>query len=194
MTEERHPAMGAVIISGGKSVPMVPVIETDRLILRGMVRSDFPAFAAVWQVPKVVRFIGRKPRSEPESWGVFLRVAGSWVIERFGQWAIIRKSDGAYLGQTGFFTAMRGIGADFDAAPEAGWVLSGRAHGQGFGREAVVAAHRWFDVQDFGGRSHAMIEIGHAASFAVAARLGYRSMREAEDRGDSVMLLARERA
>ena len=173
---------------------MVPVIETDRLILRGMVRDDFAAFAAAWQELEVVRFIGGKPRPEAESWGVFLRIAGSWAIEGFGQWAIIRKADGAFLGQAGFFNAMRGIGADFDAAPEAGWVLRAAAHGHGYGREAVTAAHRWFDAQVFGGRSHVMIEIGHAASFAVAERLGYRALRETEDLGDRVMLMERVRA
>lgn len=171
---------------------MVPVVETERLILRGMVRDDFPALAAIWQEPEVVRFIGGKPRPAGESWAVFLRIAGSWAIEGFGQWGIFRKADGAFLGQTGFFTGMRGLGPDFDAAPEAGWVLTSAAHGRGYGREAVGAAHRWFDAQPFGGRSRAMIELGHAASFAVARRLGYRVLREAVDLGDPVALLARD--
>lgn len=172
---------------------MIPVIETERLVLRGMVKADFSAFAAIWREPEVVRFIGNKPRPLAESWTVFLKVAGNWAIEGYGQWAITRREDGAFLGQTGFFTGMRGIGADFDAAPEAGWVLTASAQGRGYGREAVTAAHRWFDAQPFGGRSHAMIELGHAASFAIAESLGYVPMRETEDLGDRVMLLARER-
>ncbi|WP_347313101.1 GNAT family N-acetyltransferase [Defluviimonas sp. SAOS-178_SWC] len=171
---------------------MVPVIETERLLLRGMVREDFPGMAAIWQEPEVVRFIGGKPRPIGESWAVFLRIAGSWAIEGFGQWGIVRKQDGALLGQTGFFTGMRGLGPDFDEAPESGWVLTAPVHGQGYGREAVMAAHRWFDAQPFGGRSRAMIEVGHTASFAIAERLGYVAFRETEDLGDRVMLLARD--
>lgn len=171
---------------------MIPVIETERLVLRGMVKADFPAFAAIWQEPEVVRFIGNKPRPLAESWNVFLKVAGNWVIEGFGQWAITRRKDGAFLGQTGFFTGMRGIGSDFDAAPESGWVLTAAAHGNGYGREAVAAAHRWFDAQPFGGVSHAMIEVGHHASFAIARALGYRPMRESEDLGDPVLLMRRD--
>lgn len=171
----------------------IPELQTGRLVLRGMTKADFSAFAAIWQEPEVVRFIGGKPRSEAESWASFLRIAGSWAIEGFGQWAITRKADGGFLGQVGFFNAMRGIGADFDAAPEAGWVVSTAAHGQGYGLEAVTAAHDWFDAQRFGGRSHAMIEIGHAASFAVAERLGYLPLRETEDEGDRVMLMVRQR-
>ncbi len=171
---------------------MVPVIETERLVLRAMGREDFPAMAAIWQEPEVVRYIGGKPRPISESWAVFLRIAGSWVIEGFGQWGIVRKSDGVLLGQAGFFTGMRGLGPDFDSAPEAGWVLTSSVHGQGYGREAVTAAHRWFDAQPFGGRSRAMIEVGHVASFAIAERLGYVGFRETEDLGDRVVLLARD--
>ena len=170
----------------------IPQLVTDRLILRGLEKDDFPAFAAVWQEPEVVRFIGAKPRPLSESWGVFLRIAGSWVINGLGQWAITRRSDGRYLGQCGFFFAMRGLGEDFDGVPEAGWVLTTDVHGQGLGREAVAAAHGWFDAQPFGGQSVAMIEMGHEGSFAVARRLGYRPMREVEDTGDRVMLLCRD--
>lgn len=169
----------------------IPELVTERLILRGMGKEDFEPFAALWQEPEVVRFIGAKPRPISESWGVFLRIAGSWVINGFGQWAITRRSDGAFVGQCGFFMAMRGLGQDFDTVPESGWVLTTGAQGQGLGREAVAAAHRWFDAQPFAGRTVAMIEIGHEGSFAVARRLGYRPMREVEDLGDRVMLLER---
>lgn len=170
----------------------IPELVTERLVLRGMTKADFPAFVAVWQEPEVVRYIGAKPRPEAESWGVFLRIAGSWALDGFGQWAITRRSDGRFLGQCGFFRAMRGLGADFDEVPEAGWALTTDAHAQGFGREAVGAAHAWFDAQPFGGSSVAMIEVGHGGSFAVANRLGYLPLRETEDMGDPVMLLRRD--
>jgi RimJ/RimL family protein N-acetyltransferase len=173
---------------------MVPMIETGRLRLRGFERADFAAYAALWREPEVVRFTGGEPRSIPDCWGRFLNMAGNWVIEGFGQWAITRIEDGALIGQTGFFNAMRQIGADFDAAPEAGWVLTTAAHGKGYGREAVEAAHRWFDAQPFGGRSHAMIELGHTGSFTLAARLGYVAMRDADYLGSRVTLLVRDGA
>ena len=172
----------------------IPVVEIARLRLRPFRREDFPAFAAIWQEPEVMRFIGRKPRPVSESWGPFLKIAGSWAIEGFGQWAIERKSDGALIGQTGFFTALRGLGADFDQSPEAGWVLTTAVHGQGYGPEAVQTAHDWFDAQPFAGRTVAMIEHGHHASFRIAQRLGYRPMRDVEELGDHLTLLERQPA
>ncbi|MGC1428927.1 MAG: GNAT family N-acetyltransferase [Albidovulum sp.] len=171
---------------------MIPEIETERLILRGMIRADFPAYLAIWQEPDVVRFTGGTARSESECWSRFLKIAGSWMIEGFGQWAITRKSDQAFVGQTGFFSAKRDIGDDFDAAPEVGWALSAKVHRQGYGREAVEAAHRWFDAQPFGGCSHAMIDTGHAASFAIAKRLQYKPVRQCQYAGDPVVVLRRD--
>jgi RimJ/RimL family protein N-acetyltransferase len=169
----------------------IPVVETARLRLRPFRRGDFPAFAAIWQEPEVMRFIGKKPRPLAESWSTFLKIAGGWAMEGFGQWAIERKADGLLIGQTGFFTAMRGLGEDFDRSPESGWVLTTAAQGHGYGPEAVRASHDWFDAQPFAGRTVAMIELGHGASFRIAEQLGYRPIRNVEDAGDPVTLMER---
>ncbi len=170
---------------------MIPRIETDRLILRGYVRDDFEDYVALRRDPEVARFTGGVPRKASDIWGRFLGIAGNWAIEGFGQWAVIRRADGRLIGQTGIFRAMRGLGAEFDAAPEAGWVLAGAAHGQGYGAEAVDAAHRWFDASRHAGPLHAMIEPENAASFRIAERFGYRRGREAEYEGAAVVLMRR---
>ncbi len=169
----------------------IPVVETTRLRLRPFRRGDFPAFAAIWQEPAVTRFIGNEPRSVSKSWAALLKIAGGWALEGFGQWAVELKRDGTLIGQTGFFTALRGLGEDFDQSPEAGWVLTTTAQGQGYGLEAVRAAHAWFDAQPFAGRTVVMIELGHGASFRIAEQLGYSPMRQVEDAGDTVMLMER---
>ena len=170
---------------------MIPRIETDRLILRGYVRDDFEDYVALRRDPEVARFTGGVPRKASDIWGRFLGIAGNWAIEGFGQWAVIRRADGRLIGQTGIFRAMRGLGAEFDAAPEAGWILTGAAHGQGYGGEAVDAAHRWFDASPHAGPLHAMIEPENAASFRIAERFGYLRGREAVYEGAAVVLMRR---
>lgn len=167
------------------------VVEGERIRLRRFTLRDFEPFARLWREPGVVRYIG-PPRSVADSWASFQKAAGSWSLLGYGPWAIERLEDGRLIGQVGFFRALRGHGADFDAAPECGWVLTGAAQGQGIGREALALAHGWWDRQPFGGPSHAMIDVGNAASLGLAGAFGYRVLREVEDLGDRVALLRRE--
>ncbi len=50
---------------------IVPIVETERLILRGHKPDDFPAFAAIRADPLVARFTTGKPIKEEEAWGKF---------------------------------------------------------------------------------------------------------------------------
>lgn len=174
-------------------VGVIPELRTERLVLRGFRAADFARFAEMWATPAVVRYLGMAPRGVGESWKAFLAIAGNWALLDMGQWAIAEQATGRVIGQTGFFSGHRQLGADFDAAPECGWVLAPEAWGKGYASEAVGAAHGWFDVQGFGGRSHAMIAAGHRASEAVARRVGYRLFRTADDGSGPLGLFARER-
>jgi len=155
----------------------VPVLTTGRLVLRGFALADFPAYAALWADPAVVRYILPGPRAEGESWRVFQGIVGGWALLGHGQWAVAERETGRVVGHTGFFRAMRGLGADFDAAPECGWVFGRDVWGRGYAAEAVGAAHGWFDGSGHGPASVAMIEAGHAGSERIAASLGYRALR-----------------
>src|SRR4029078_1365630 len=69
----------------------VPALETERLVLRGHVLEDFPAYAAMWADPHVTKFIGGKPLSEEEAWGKFLRNFGQWMVVGFGFWCVVER-------------------------------------------------------------------------------------------------------
>ncbi|MGL5011685.1 MAG: GNAT family N-acetyltransferase [Paracoccaceae bacterium] len=169
----------------------IPMLETERLILRGMRRDDFADFARLWADPAVTRFILPEPRDETASWRSFLLNAGSWAVDGFGQWAITLKGTGDYVGQAGFFDARRGLGADFDGFPECGWVIDPAQQGQGVGAEACAAAHGWFDAEGKGA-SRVMITVGHVASERLATRLGYRQFRVTCLDGADLGLMGRE--
>lgn len=168
----------------------IPVIETERLRLRGLAAGDFVGFAAMWADPQVVRHIGGKPRSPDESWSAFLRYAGYWPICGHGFWALEpRTGSGQWLGCIGFMKARRGF-ADLDGTPECGWVLAQVAQGRGLAAEAAAAAHRWYDRQRLG-PSFVMIETAHAASVRVAERTGYRVLRTDVHDGVPMLLMRR---
>src|SRR2546426_7424830 len=65
----------AAFVARGREVP---VIETERLRLRGHRPEDFPDCAAMWADPVVTRYIGGKPLSEEEAWTRTLRCLGHW--------------------------------------------------------------------------------------------------------------------
>jgi RimJ/RimL family protein N-acetyltransferase len=50
-----------------------PVLETERLILRGHRREDFADCAAMWGDETVTRFVGGHPLGQEEVWSRLLR-------------------------------------------------------------------------------------------------------------------------
>ncbi|WP_102227025.1 GNAT family N-acetyltransferase [Acidimangrovimonas sediminis] len=170
----------------------IPEIVTARLVLRGWRIEEFDRQAEIYADPEVTRFIGGpKPRSA--AWDAFLRNAGTWALYGLGGWAVTDRAGGGVLGAVGFQIRQRGLGEDFDGAPECGWTLARAAQGRGIGTEAATAALRWLDARTEGARSHVVIDRDHVVSRRLAERLGYRFRREATYEGDPVVLMARER-
>lgn len=168
----------------------IPTINTHRLTLRGMRPEDFGRFAEIWATPDVVEYIDAAPWSRSKAWAAFLRHAGHWQIAGFGQWAISRHRDPEMSGQVGFFYAKRDMGSDFDDFPEAGWVLAPDAHGQGYGLEAVRAAHDWFD-RVVTGRLVCMIDPRNTRSIKIAEHMGYRHLSDDTYEDKPVVLFER---
>jgi RimJ/RimL family protein N-acetyltransferase len=74
----------------------VPVLETERLKLRGHRLDDFAPCAAMWADPLVTRHIGGIPLSAEESWTRLLRYVGHWALLGFGYWVVEEKATGNF--------------------------------------------------------------------------------------------------
>jgi RimJ/RimL family protein N-acetyltransferase len=151
----------------------IPILETDRLRLRGHIPDDFSACAAVWADPVVVRYISGKPSTRTQSWLRMLAYAGHWQHEHFGYWAVELKQTGGYIGDVGFADFKRDIIQPMRDVPEIGWVLSSHAHGAGYATEAVRAAIAWGDRMIDVPRTVCMIDPENRASLRVAEKNGY---------------------
>ena len=121
----------------------VPIIETERLRLRGPRHADFPDSAALWSDPMVTRFTSGKPLSEEDVWGRLLRYVGHWAWMGVGYWILEEKETGRFAGEVGFSDWKREIRPSLQGLPELGWVLSSRVHGQGYATEAARGAIGW---------------------------------------------------
>ena len=72
---------------------------TDRLILRCWQDEDFPAFARMNADSRVMEYFPA-PLSLPESAAFFDRIRREFETERFGLYALERRTDGELLGYT----------------------------------------------------------------------------------------------
>lgn len=170
---------------------MVPVLETERLRLRGHAMSDFEAAAAMWAEPDVVRHISGKPSTREESWARMLRYPGHWSLLGYGFWVIEEKASGRFAGEGGFANFMRAIDPPFDA-PEQGWALASWAHGKGYAYEAMRAAIDWGEAHFRRTDFVCMIAPDNAPSLKLAERLGYREYVRTEYKGEPTVLLRRQ--
>lgn len=152
---------------------MVPVLETDRLILSGHQRKDFSALADLWATESIVKYIGGTISTERESWMRMLSYAGLWQVLGFGYWAIREKESGQYIGDLGFADFHRMIDLPIKGIPEAGWVIAPEYQGKGYVTEAMQSALKWLTLQNKFEQTICFIAPDNLASIRVADKLGY---------------------
>jgi RimJ/RimL family protein N-acetyltransferase len=170
----------------------IPVLETERLRLRGHRLEDFPACAAMWADPAVSRQLGRKPFTEEESWTRFLRYLGHWFVLGFGYWVVEEKASGDFAGEVGFADYKRDMQSSAKELPEIGWVLAKRAHGKGYATEAAMAAIRWGDGHFSPARTTCIISPDNLSSIRVAEKCGFRDLELTTYKGQPIVVFVRE--
>jgi len=170
----------------------VPLLETERLKLRGHVLADFPYCAAMWADPLVTQFIGGRPLTEEESWARMLRYIGHWSLLGFGFWVIEEKATGEFVGEAGFADYKRNVDPMLAGVPEIGWVLASRVHGRGYATEAVRAVAAWGDCHFKSAATACIIAPDNLASIRVALKCGYKEDRLASYKGRPTMIFVRD--
>lgn len=143
----------------------IPVVETERLILRGWRETDIPAVADIICNEESARFIG----SVASEWQPFRSVCGiigHWQLRGFGFFAIEQKETGETLGWCGPWRP--------DGWPdnEIGYSLRKKFWGKGYASEAASASLR-FAYQYLGWTTAiSCIDRENTGSQGVAKRLG----------------------
>jgi RimJ/RimL family protein N-acetyltransferase len=153
----------------------IPVIETDRLILRAHRREDFEFYVRMMSDPAVVRFLGDgKPFNRYLAWLRFLRSAGSWQLLGFGYWALEERASGAFIGEAGFVDLKRD--APLRDMTEVGWLLAPSAMGRGFATEAAQAVLAWGRGSFGAKRILCVIHPDNRPSIRVAEKCGFKEV------------------
>src|SRR5437660_906462 len=120
----------------------IPIIETERLRLRGPAVADWGKLTELWGNPEVARFTTGEPQTAEQTWSRLLRGIGHWTALRFGFWIVEEKWTAEFVGETGFLDLHRDL-PPLEGMPEAGWVLHPAKHGKGYATEAVHAVLKW---------------------------------------------------
>lgn len=173
---------------------LVPVLETERLRLRGHRLDDYAALAAIWADPAVVRYLGGKPSTPQEAWLRLLRYPGHWYLLGYGFWAIEERASGRMIGDIGYMDAKREIEPSLDGMPELGWVLATEAHGKGYAREALAAVLAWGNTHFGPHHAACIIDVGNAASRRLAIDAGFRFSHETMYRDEPIQVFVRDQA
>ena len=170
----------------------VPVLETERLKLRGHRLDDFSHSAAMWADPNVTRHLRPTPFTEEESWSRLLRCVGHWVLLGFGYWVVEERETGQFVGEIGFADYRRDLQPSLDGVPEIGWVLASQAHGRGYATEAVRVATAWGDTHFGATRTACIVSPENLPSIRVAMKCGYRESQLSTYKGHPTMTFVRE--
>ncbi|MGR3379006.1 GNAT family N-acetyltransferase [Salipiger abyssi] len=150
----------------------IPVIETDRLILRAPRLEDLDPLCGFYADERS-HFVGG-PLDRGGVWRVLLRIAGHWQIRGYGVWHITLRETGEMIGHAGVINHVEW------PEPELGYGIFAGFEGKGFAHEAAEAA-RATAARQFGlTRLISLIDPANDRSKALALRLGAHFEREEE--------------
>jgi RimJ/RimL family protein N-acetyltransferase len=142
-----------------------PTLETDRLILRPPGAEDLGPWAAFMADPDAARFIGGA-QSAGGAWRSLATMAGAWAVFGFGNFSVIEKTSGRWIGRCGPWYPAGWPG------PEIGWAFDRSAWGQGYATEAARRCLTYaYEVLGWDRVVHP-IDPANTASIAVAQRIG----------------------
>lgn len=169
------------------------IVETPRLRLRRHRVEDLANYLPIWSKAEPGNPAGFA-LTEEEAWYRLLRFVGHWAHFGFGCFVVEDSANGRLIGEAGFAHFHRGLGPEFDDAPEAAWRVIPEYRGNGIASEAMSAAAHWLDAQGRGARTVCIIDPVNAASIKVAERIGFREFSRKDYKGAPVILFERRAA
>jgi RimJ/RimL family protein N-acetyltransferase len=150
---------------------VIPVLTTERLVLRPFTLDDLPALAAIHAEPSFWWYPLRGPMSEADTTSFLVRVTGRYQDDGFGVEALEDRASGTLIGWAGL--AVPHFLPEILPAVEVGWRLSERWRGRGLALEAGAAAVDWGFTDGGLERIVSIYEPENVASGRVMEKLGF---------------------
>jgi len=142
----------------------IPVLETQRLVLRGPEADDYPDFKATFSSYRS-RFMGG-PLNPYEAWMLYAAEIGHWNIRGFGMWMIHDKQTDETLGMAGGWFPAKW------PEKEIAWIIWPEQSGHGYALEATHAARKFLYTQLGWEGAVSYLDPKNLDSIRLAERLG----------------------
>ncbi|MFH9725642.1 GNAT family N-acetyltransferase [Streptomyces sp. NPDC017254] len=166
---------------------MIPTLRTERLLFEPYVPADEDAFTALFQDPRVARWMGDGPVPEEDDRALFGRIFSKvYAQDLFAVWAVRR--DGLLVGH-----------AEIKPTEQVGgheivYAIAPAAWGAGLGTEVAEALVAYgFDTLGLPA-VHATVAEPNTASLVLLGRIGFTHVRDlTEEDGSTTRVLTRRR-
>ena len=112
---------------------MIPIVETERLKLRGPTAEDFLVYRDFFADAEASAFYGG-PLEAQRAWRVMAADLGHWQLRGYGRWSVIEKATGHMVGGCGLWWP------EGYPRPELTWWIVPSARRLGYALEASRAA------------------------------------------------------
>lgn len=143
----------------------IPMLETQRLILRAFTQEDFAPLCEFYSDEESARFVGGVENAQ-QVWRRMASYIGHWALRGYGMWALETKEAGAFVGYVGNWFP------EGWPEPEIAYGLTRAGQGYGYATEAARAA-LYHAYADLGWKTAiSAIDPANTASASVAKRLG----------------------
>jgi RimJ/RimL family protein N-acetyltransferase len=149
----------------------IPVVESDRLVLRGWREDDLEPIASLNADPRVMEhFPGTLSREQSDAF--VKRVRDHWS-RGFGLWALEERATGMFIGYVGL--SAPSFDAHFTPAVEVGWRLAHESWGRGYATEGARASLDWArdNISPPRGEIVSFTTVGNVRSRRVMEKLGF---------------------
>ena len=142
------------------------ILQTERLVLRELEPGDVDALSEVLGDPVAMRYYDAPfDREQVAAWIDWAR--DSYGEHGFGLWAVVRRSDGRFLGDCG--PMLQSV--DARSIPEVGYHIVPSEQNQGYATEAARACIDWVFASTPYESVCSIVSPENAPSRAVAAKV-----------------------
>jgi RimJ/RimL family protein N-acetyltransferase len=142
----------------------IPMLTTERLVLRGFRPGDWDGYAAMNADPAVRQWLGGTLLSREQAWAQMESFLGQWALRGYGMFAV--ELDGCFAGRVGLLHFI-----DWPE-PELAWTIASPFWGRGFATEAAAEVRRWAFANLRRDRLVSYIKPENIRSRRVAEKLG----------------------